>query len=217
MVKHLNRMIMMMLWLGSQHVAAGLWHVGLEAQQVNLTFTPGYINTLDATGYGFTGHAGGQGIAAAADYETQLYQSLWLSFQGSVSYDNAIWSARTGIDSLNNADIAWRYGFSLLPEFRLNKKYTLFTEFGIEEGLSKLDRDSEILGTFQNEQWLTGGTIGAGVRYDVDDRWGLFLSYRFTQFQHYQFYVQDEDNSISQVVQDRPYSSITSLGFTVVI
>lgn len=219
MNQYINRCLKtcLLVFLYGYHSAyAGIWHVGVEAQQIYLTFKPTDINALNGLGTSYTQNADGQGIAGAIDYETQLYQALWLSLQGTLSYDNAIWSQNNS-EASYQADIAWRYGFSMLPELRLNKKYTIFVELGIEEGLAKRDKDSEVLGTYKNSQWLVGGTLGAGMRYDMNDRLGLFVSYRFTQFQNYEFYVQGEDQAIIQVVKDHPYSSVASLGLSIAI
>ncbi len=191
---------------------ADAWHAALEVQEVYLTFKPRYISTVDQASSRFTDPSSGQGVALSADYTWDLPHSFGVAVQAMASYDNAEWHLTTDEPADLTYGMPWRYGASVLPEYRFNNKWAGFIELGIEQGRVEQEKESDTASTYNHSQWVTGGTVGGGLRYDANDRVGMFVSYRYTQFQSYQFFSQLANDAVPEIIQDSPYSSIVSLG-----
>ena len=194
--------------------SSGSWHAGLEVQQVDLTFKPRYTPTNGQSSQQFTDRASGQGLAVSGDYMIDLADSFGLAIQIMASYDNAEWALRTDEVATLKYGMPWRYGASLLPEWRFKKKLAAFIEFGVEQGRVEQEKESEVASTYSNTQWVTGAVVGGGLRYDPTEALGVFLSYRFTQFQRYRFFSRLSNGTIPEIIQDAPYSGIISFGFS---
>ncbi len=158
------------------------WYAGAEGGYVTHTFKVHYEYVQGGTPDDYTDRAYGALGGLLGGYQFALMERLSLGVQGRVSFDNAEWTLATDEPADLSFSLPWAYSVSLLPEWRVLERLSIFAELGVGQGLLQQKKEASEASRYDATEWIPAYTFGGGLRYQLDARWQVFVQYRQARY-----------------------------------